>query len=50
VPRFPAGACACGADLTAAAGLGVAVSHQIVDIPLETATVNLAAPGYEPVS
>ena len=39
VPHFPAGACACGADLGAAADLGVAASHQIVDIPLETATV-----------
>ena len=39
VPHFPAGACACGADLAAAADLGVAASHQIVDIPLETATV-----------
>jgi transposase len=39
VPHFPAGTCACGADLAAAAGLGVAASHQIVDIPLETATV-----------
>jgi len=39
VPHFPAGACACGADLAGAADLGVAASHQIVDIPLETATV-----------
>jgi len=39
VPHFPAGACACGADLAAAADLGVAASHQIADIPLETATV-----------
>jgi transposase len=39
VPHFPAGACACGADLAAAADLGVAASHQLVDIPLETATV-----------
>jgi len=39
VPYFPAGACACGADLAAAADLGVAASHQVVDIPLETATV-----------
>src|ERR1019366_7370206 len=39
VPHLPAGTCACGADLAAAAGLGVAASHQIVDIPLETATV-----------
>jgi hypothetical protein len=39
VPHFPAGACACGADLAAAADLGVAASHQVIDIPLETATV-----------
>src|SRR6202011_5120275 len=39
VPHFPRGPCACGADLAAAADLGVAASHQIVDIPLETATV-----------
>jgi hypothetical protein len=39
VPHFPAGACTCGADLAAAADLGVAASHQIVDVPLETATV-----------
>jgi transposase len=39
VPHFPAGSCECGTDLTAAAGLGVAARHQIVDIPLQTATV-----------
>jgi transposase len=39
VPHFPEGPCACGADLAAAADLGVAASHQIVDVPLETATV-----------
>jgi transposase len=39
VPHFPAGLCECGADLAAAADLGVAVSHQIVDVPLQTATV-----------
>ena len=39
VPHFPEGPCACGADLAAAADLGVAASHQVVDIPLETATV-----------
>src|ERR1035438_1882992 len=39
VPHFPEGPCACGADLGAAADLGVAASHQIVDVPLETATV-----------
>ena len=37
VPHFPAGACACGAELAAAADMGVAASHQVVDIPLETA-------------
>src|ERR1039458_6305199 len=39
VPHFPAGTCACGADLAAAAGLGVAASHQVAGVPLETATV-----------
>jgi hypothetical protein len=39
VPRFPEGACACGADLAAAADLGVAASHQQVDIPLASARV-----------
>ena len=39
VPHFPDGSCECGADLAAAADLGVAASHQVVDIPLETATV-----------
>ena len=39
VPHFPAGECECGAALAGAADLGVAASHQIVDIPLETATV-----------
>ncbi len=39
VPHFPAGECACGAALAGARDLGVAASHQIVDIPLETATV-----------
>ena len=39
IPRFPDGACECGADLAVAADLGVAASHQIVDIPLQTATV-----------
>ena len=39
VPHFPQGSCKCGADLAAAADLGVAASHQIVDVPLETATV-----------
>ncbi len=39
VPHLPQGTCGCGADLAAAADLGVAASHQVVDIPLETATV-----------
>jgi transposase len=39
VPHFPRGVCACGAELADAADLGVAASHQIVDVPLETATV-----------
>jgi transposase len=39
VPHFPDGACACGADLAAAADLGVAASHQQVDIPLAAAQV-----------
>lgn len=33
VEHFPAGACACGADLAGAADLGVAASHQVHDIP-----------------
>jgi transposase len=39
VAHFPHGACECGAALEDAADLGAAASHQIVDIPLETATV-----------
>ncbi len=39
MPHFPAGECECGAALEDAADLGVAASHQIVDIPLETATL-----------
>jgi transposase len=39
VPLFPQGACACGQDLADAADLGVAASHQVVDVPLVTATV-----------
>ena len=39
VPHFPRGACACGADLAAAADLGVAASHQEVEIPQMAATV-----------
>jgi transposase len=39
VPLFPRGACACGRDLAHAADLGVAASHQVIDVPLVTATV-----------
>jgi transposase len=39
IPHFPGGVCGCGAPLAGAADLGVAASHQVVDIPLETATV-----------
>ena len=39
VPHFPRGACRCGAALEDGADLGVAASHQVVDLPLETATV-----------
>jgi hypothetical protein len=39
VPHFPRGACACGADLAGAADLGVAASHQEVEIPEMAATV-----------
>jgi len=39
VPHFPQGACECGAALEGAADLGVAASHQEVEIPLETAKV-----------
>jgi transposase len=39
IPHFPDGACGCGAPLAGARDLGVAASHQIVDIPLQTATV-----------
>jgi len=37
VPHFPRGACGCSEDLAAAADLGVAASHQVVDVPLQTA-------------
>jgi hypothetical protein len=30
---FPQGSCACGADLAAAADLGVRHSHQVMDVP-----------------
>ena len=39
VPHYPRGACACGADLAGAADLGVAASHQEVEIPEMTAQV-----------
>jgi transposase len=39
VPHYPLGGCACGADLVSAADLGVAASHQVIDVPLATATV-----------
>jgi transposase len=39
VPLFPRGACTCGRDLADAADLGVAASHQVIDVPLVTASV-----------
>jgi transposase len=39
MPHFPEGACECGADLAAAADLGVAASHQVIDVPLQSAAV-----------
>ncbi|HEY1004940.1 MAG TPA: hypothetical protein VGD83_35430 [Streptosporangiaceae bacterium] len=39
MPHFPRGACACGADLAGAADLGVAASHQQIDIPEMAAAV-----------
>jgi hypothetical protein len=39
VQHFPEGRCECGAALAGAAGLGVAASHQQVDIPLVSARV-----------
>jgi transposase len=39
VPHFPQGACACGADLAVAADLGVAASHQQIEIPEMSAAV-----------
>jgi transposase len=39
VPHYPAGMCECGADLAAAADVGVAASHQVVDIPAQAAAV-----------
>ena len=35
---FPAGGCACGADLSGAADLGVRYSHQVTDLPEAAAT------------
>jgi len=39
IERYPAGRCECGAGLAGAADLGVAASHQVIDVPLETASV-----------
>jgi transposase len=39
IPHFPEGTCECGAALAEAVGLGVAASHQLVDIPLASAQV-----------
>jgi transposase len=39
VPHFPAGTCDCGADLAQARDLGVAASHQQIEIPLASARV-----------
>jgi transposase len=39
VPHLPQGACACGADLAGAADLGVAASHQEIEIPEMAAKV-----------
>jgi transposase len=39
IAHFPGGACECGAPLAGARDLGVVASHQVADIPLETATV-----------
>jgi transposase len=38
-PHYPQGSCACGADLADARDLGIAASHQQIDIPLMTAKV-----------
>ena len=38
-PHYPRGSCACGADLAGARDLGVAASHQEIDIPLVAAQV-----------
>ncbi len=39
VPHFPDGTCECGAALSTAADLGIAASHQQVEIPLASARV-----------
>jgi transposase len=39
VPLFPQGTCGCGRDLTDAADLGVAGSHQVIDTSVATAAV-----------
>lgn len=39
VPHFPAGTCECGAGLAGAADLGVAASHQQIEIPMASAQV-----------
>jgi transposase len=39
MPHFPAGTCECGADLADASDLGVAASHQQIEIPLVSAQV-----------
>ena len=39
VPHFPRGSCACGAALAGAADLGVAASHQEIEIPQMAAQV-----------
>jgi transposase len=39
VPHFPQGPCACGADLAGASDLGVAASHQEIEIPEMAAEV-----------
>jgi len=39
VPHFPAGRCGCSAPLSDAADLGVAASHQMVEVPLSLARV-----------
>lgn len=38
-PLFPTGPCACGRDLSGAAGLGVSGSRQVIEVPLAAAQV-----------